>query len=410
MNAMKKMSAVVDFNKRKKEIFLKIWELVDKNYALFSEININWIEAKNEYLNLIEYISTEEELYTLIEDMLCELKDAHTRIYLNSHSKMGFYPITVKNLDGDYYIVDNQEKNSHISKGMKIKYINQMPIQDFCNFIHSKYSYKSKNLNNIVLLRYFQECKLGDSVKLTVESKGKEVTELVKKQFIKTIDLKAIKMNLQYLPLSMCNCREIDNKIGYIKILSFNDQKVELDFYDALNSNLNKKFLIIDIRDNQGGLVSVAKKITSMLLKSTCLIGYKYTRKEGGTHYEFEEAKEVKLDPAMSIKLNFKKIIILCNEYTSSSAEFIFLRALKNHHESIKIVGKTTAGLVHGATIYTLGDYFKIQLTTSKYTDTNNKILEQQGITPDIEIENRVEYFVDNVDCQLIEAKRLCEN
>ena len=107
---------------------------------------------------------------------------------------------------------------------------------------------------------------------------------------------------------------------------------------------------------------------------------------------------------------HIEKIIVLCDEFTMSSAEFIFLEALLKDKKRIYTIGKQTGGLAHGASLFTLFDGTKIQITTFKYLNTNMEVVQETGIVPDVEVENDIEEMVLGEDQQLKYAIKLCNS
>ncbi|WDC83407.1 S41 family peptidase [Caloramator sp. mosi_1] len=193
----------------------------------------------------------------------------------------------------------------------------------------------------------------------------------------------------------------IDDKTEYVKLPTFNHPKIDNDFEQFLNESKSKN-LIIDVRSNMGGLIEKAINVSSMLLKDIKNIGFIASRNEA-------ELRPITINPTGKYLDKFKKIIILVDRNTDSSVENIFIRALKNSSNKIRILGTETMGLVHQSTVFTLKDNSQLQVTTSKYYDVNRNLLKPEGIEPDIFVENGLNIFM-GIDNQLNMALKLLEH
>lgn len=164
---------------------------------------------------------------------------------------------------------------------------------------------------------------------------------------------------------------------GYLQITDFTGQNVVADFRAALEEAKKEKVynLIIDLRDNTGGIMDYAVEMANMLIseKDRLLFYINYRTKE-----------EPEAVYSTGGGMTFDKITILCNEYTASASE-LFAMILRQHCSAI-LVGETTFGKAVGQETYSMinGDMFSIttfeMLTPAK--DSYNEI----GLVPDVEI------------------------
>jgi Periplasmic protease len=390
----------------KDQIFYKIWKLVDDTYVFFIEKEIDWLNIRQEFYLKINTVQTYKDFYQVINEMLLRLGDPHTQILFSPYDKNYIFPISLINICDDYYINKNLLTNSGLVNGMKIKKVDNISINDFVSKIYKKYQFKSESARKSAVLKEFSLQKTG-TIKLTTENSDTIVTE-----DILNIDasLSLNTLNLKSANLGVKNyfTKNLDNDIIYFKIVNFKNENLLNDFSNVLSTSNSNKSLILDIRGNQGGLIEETISFTSLLLPENKLLGYKLKRKINGAYSEFDEPIKVEVVPKTNSNLNFKNIIILCDEFTTSSAEFIFLRALKKSSPYIKIIGTQTAGIVHGASIFTLFDGVRLSITTWKYMDKNFNLFEETGITPDIEVVNNVDFIRQNKDAQLDYAIKLC--
>lgn len=163
-------------------------------------------------------------------------------------------------------------------------------------------------------------------------------------------------------------------KIGYIKIRRFRDNTSE-DFQDAIDTITENEVdgIIIDVRDNSGGLKDEGVKCADMLLPSGKILieknktGKKKVRKSDGNEAEF-------------------KYVVLVNGGTASSAE-IFAGAIKVNKGG-KIIGSKTYGKGVIQSIVELEDGFAYKYTTEEYLLPDGSSIDGKGIQPDIKVKS----------------------
>ena len=226
----------------------------------------------------------------------------------------------------------------------------------------------------------------GTNVKITVERDGKELSFDIKREKIKFNCVKGEKL---------------DDDIGYIKISSF-DGGVADDFKNAYNDLKSKgiKSLIIDLRNNGGGLVDQSLDIAEMIVPkgSTMLITKDKKQKE--------DKSVSKKEPIINVP-----IVVLVNDYTASASE-ILTAAIRENIDA-KVVGIKTygKGVIQG--VYLLDDQKSgLKITMQEYFTPKHNKLNKIGITPDIVVELPEEWkgqlTVDkDKDTQLIKAIEL---
>ena len=197
----------------------------------------------------------------------------------------------------------------------------------------------------------------GTTVKITFLRDGKEVTlEIVREQ----VNVKNVKSQM------------LNDGIGYIHLLSF-DGDVAKQFKDEYNKlqqqGMNK--LIIDLRNNGGGIVDEAIKI-----------GDFFTDK--GTKLLIQEDKNGKIEEtkANNDREITMKTVVLVNEYSASASE-ILASILKEQVSNATVVGTTTYGKGVIQSLYTLSDGSGLKITTNEYFTPNHNTINKKGIEPD---------------------------
>lgn len=184
----------------------------------------------------------------------------------------------------------------------------------------------------------------------------------------------------------------LDEDIGYIRISSFEEKTAE-DFRQQLRDLELKrvKGLVIDLRDNGGGLVESSVQVADMLLEEGVVT---YTEdRQGNREFYKSEAGRTKLP-----------YVVLVNGGTASASE-ILTGAIKDHNAG-KILGTTTygKGIIQSVEQLSSGD--AVKLTIMQYFSPDGNVIHKVGIKPDIEVEALAE---DTADKQLEKAVELLQ-
>ena len=198
--------------------------------------------------------------------------------------------------------------------------------------------------------------KAGTSVVLTIQRGDKKFDVTVKRE---EIIVESVKSEVK------------EDNIGYIQITSF-DKNTYNEFKEHMSSlqKKNVKSLIIDLRDNPGGLLDVCVDIADDLLGKETIV---YTKdNKGDTQYYKSDANKIDLP-----------IVVLINENSASASE-ILTAAIVDNKAGIA-VGTTSygKGLVQSVKEFKDGTGYK--LTTAQYYTPNGDYINKQGIKPNIE-------------------------
>ena len=226
---------------------------------------------------------------------------------------------------------------------------------------------------------------VGTDIEVTVRRVGKK---------------KAIIFNItrEIIEIESVKSKIIDEKIGYLRLTSFNENSSE-QIRDRIKEIKKKKVkgYILDLRNNPGGLLSQAIRISDFFLDYGEIVSTK-SRKSSENRKWFSKKGDL---------INGKTLIVLIN-YGSASASEIVAGALKEHKRAI-LIGENSYGKGSVQSIIPLKNNGAIRLTISKYYLPSGKSISEVGITPDIEIEESSDAFVINseTDNQLNFALKL---
>ena len=211
---------------------------------------------------------------------------------------------------------------------------------------------------------------VGSSIELTIRRRG-EKKALIFEVTREIIEIKSVKADL------------LDKNIGYLRLTSFNEnsaQQIEKEIKE-LEKNKKLKGYILDLRNNPGGLLSQAIKISDFFLENGEIVSTK-SRKSSENRKWFAKKGDI---------TNGKTLIVLIN-YGSASASEIVAGALKDHKRAI-LLGENSYGKGSVQSIIPLKNKGAIRLTVAKYYLPSGKSISEVGVSPDIEIDEEFDDF-----------------
>ena len=216
---------------------------------------------------------------------------------------------------------------------------------------------------------------VGSDIEITVRRKG------VKKAII-------FKITREIIKIQSVKSKKINNNIGYIRLTAFNENsssQIKKKINEFIKDK-NIKGYILDLRNNPGGLLSQAIKISDFFLTNGEIVSTK-SRQESENRRWFANKGDI---------IKGKVLIVLIN-YGSASAAEIVAGALKDNKRAI-LLGENTYGKGSVQSIIHLKNNGAIRLTISKYYLPSGKSISEVGITPDIEVAESDDEFRINTE------------
>ena len=211
---------------------------------------------------------------------------------------------------------------------------------------------------------------VGSGIEITIRRRGlkKALTLNIVREIIQ---VKSVKADL------------IEKNIGYIRLTSFNENsgnqiKKEIQ---KLEKNKNLKGYILDLRNNPGGLLTQAIKISDYFLDNGEIVSTK-SRKAYENRKWFAKKGDLTKGKAMIVLIN----------YGSASASEIVAGALKDHKRAI-LIGENSYGKGSVQSIIPLKNRGAIRLTVAKYYLPSGKSISEVGVSPDIEVSESTDDF-----------------
>jgi len=216
---------------------------------------------------------------------------------------------------------------------------------------------------------------VGSDIEITVRRRGerKALTFTITREII---EVASVKTEIK------------DKNVGYIRLTSFNENssdqiKKKLSEFKK-NKNIEK--YILDLRNNPGGLLSQAIKISDFFLENGEIVSTK-SRKNSENRKWFAKKGDI---------INGDTILVLIN-YGSASASEIVAGALKDHKRAI-LIGEATYGKGSVQSIIPLDNKGAIRLTVSKYYLPSGDSISDVGVVPDFEVAEENNSFRINTE------------
>ena len=209
-------------------------------------------------------------------------------------------------------------------------------------------------------------------VKLLRGPAGKPVTLQIRRKNVNK--LIPVKMVREIIKIKTVRSEMLDGGIAYIKLNHFNlksDGEVRAALENAKKKNA--KGVIMDLRNNPGGLLDVCVDVTSQFIPKGVVVGMRG---------RFEKANETLY--AKEGRANKLPLVVLINEGSASAAE-IFAGAVKDHKRGT-VVGAKTFGKGSVQTLFNLPDGSGIYVTIARYNTPSGFVLDHKGLQPDVAV------------------------
>ena len=212
-----------------------------------------------------------------------------------------------------------------------------------------------------------------DAVKKLRGKPGTEVTlTILREGAPKLFEVKLLRDIIKIKAIK--NVRILEDKIGYVRLVEFRkDTPSELD---AALSQLEKSAMdsvILDLRNNPGGLLDVAVKVVDRFIPENKVV----VSTKGRIASQNMEFKSSNGPEYLDIPM-----VVLVNEGSASASEIV-AGALQDYRRAV-IVGNKTFGKASVQSVLPLSDGSALKLTTSKYFTPNGRMIHNQGVTPDV--------------------------
>lgn len=245
---------------------------------------------------------------------------------------------------------------------------------------------------------------LDDAIKKMRGKAGTKVTLTV----VRASELKPLTFTITRAKIEVKSVQStiLDNNYGYVRITNF-----QLDTTNELANTLKKlyqkdpnmKGLIIDLRDDPGGILQSAVGVSSVFLPKDSLVVYTDGRLASSKQKYYAKPADYDIDGTQQASINsvpaiFKTMpmVVLVNQGTASASEIVS-GALQDYKRA-KILGTRTFGKGSVQTVIPLSSDTAVKLTTALYFTPKGRSIQAQGISPDIIIKSEYDNLLSSWD------------
>jgi len=241
---------------------------------------------------------------------------------------------------------------------------------------------------------------LRDAVKRMRGPKGTEVTiTIIREGESKPLDFKLVR---DVIPIYSVKSTTLKPGYGYVWVTNFRENTYD-DLVEALNKleaqNKPMKGLVFDLRDNPGGVLDQAIRISDLFLDSGIIMTSKgRLKRHNRTYYAHKDDSKPHPYP----------IVVLINGGSASASEIV-AGALQDQKRAL-IVGTTSFGKGSVQAIENLRDGYALKLTIARYYTPSGRSIQAKGVEPDIIVEHKILETADSEQKRLFKEKDLANH
>lgn len=384
--------------KERLEVFQDVWESVRDAYVDEKMRGLDWKAVREKYRPEVEKIQTDGELWPVLNRMVGELNDAHTQVLSprtvarrKARESVAF-DVELALVEGrivvESVLPDSEAAKAGVTPGMTVRFVNNRPIADLWKELKEDISLSSSSrATSSRLVRWLYRPGPDGTLKLTIEQS--ETTNV-----IVAVGHRVVSSEVE------ATGRMLPSGIAYVSLSGFGGQRSKAQasevFRKALDPYRKAPGLILDLRDNHGGLLQEALTIAGYFLGGNVPVGI-YFRRGTGT---------LTLNSAGLGKAFNGRVVVLTNEGTASAAE-LFASFLQENGKTT-VIGTQTCGCVLGFSRYRkLKGGAELTISESAFFNTRGKLLEGTGVVPNKVVPLTIADLKSGRDAALVEAERI---
>jgi carboxyl-terminal processing protease len=351
-------SARIDFS-----LFGEVYYLLEENFPNFADIDEKKLE------------------YGIIRGLLSALGDPHTSFFDPEKSK-----VFLEDVSGEF---------EGIGVEIGIRDNNLQVISPIKNTPAYRAGMRSGDVIVSIDGESTKGITLDEAVVKIRGPKGEEVSL----EIFRNGEYKEITIIRETIKIPSIEWELLHDNIAHIKLFHFHENVVQ-DFSVISREILNSpaESIILDLRNNPGGVLGAAISISSKFIESGEVVVLETGSKD------MDDANPIRALGTSPVFLEYP-IVIIINEGTASAAE-ILAGALRDQRE-IQIVGQNSFGKGSIQRMHTLDDGSVIKITEKYFLTPNGIVIEEEGLVPDLEIEITLEEIEAGEDPQLEAAIEL---
>lgn len=340
----------IGFQSGPQQLYTRAWQLVRDGYYDTTFNKQNWDVWRHKYDGKLQ---TNEQAYDAIRTMLASLNDPYTRFldpkaFKEEDDAINSYVcgigISLRPYQETHALIVNDIIEGGPAARAGIEYGDQIVAID---------GESAKEVNTEKAAEKIRGA-AGTVVHLTVKRENK---------------LKDLTITRAQVCIPSVTAKVLDHNVGYIKLATFMSDDASAEFRGALQRLAGTNGLIIDLRNNPGGLLANAVEIADMLM-------------DGGKIVTTESRRGRTTDTCTGGVMTNQPIVLLVDQDSASASE-ILAGALKDNHRAI-IVGTKTFGKGLVQEINRLPEGAGMHVTVARYYTPNGSDINKIGIAPDV--------------------------
>ncbi len=394
----------------RRQSFDKVWTTINEKHFDPTFGGVNWQKARDTYEPKASAAKSDAELYSILRQMLGELKLSHFGIFppdaemQNAHSASGVIGVELKMLEGKAVISQIQSGSTAEQASLKTGFVvERVDGKTVVEQLASLEDSMSKRGLPEAQKRLYRERVLSSIINGKAATKAKiEISD--GKNQTQTFDVPRVERKSEMsaavgnFPAQevIFEAKRLPDNIGYIRFNIWVIPQMP-KIREAIRSMKDTSGIVIDLRGNPGGIGGMAPGIAGLLVKEQTSLGSMKSRDNETKFIVYPQAN------------TYQGKVIVLTDYGSGSTSEIFAAGLQEIGRA-KVVGETSAGAVLPSVFVKLPTGATFQYVISDYKSPKNILLENRGVIPDTEIKLTRESLLEGRDLQLEEAIKQIKN
>ena len=380
--------AIIWNNKSIVEVFMlaqTVIDLVESNYCFEDEQAETWKSVKKELLKCEGGRDDRSTECEWIDRLLCRLGDPHLRLF-NTHINAYLFNV-VLGWEGErliHYDFDKNECN-------EVTAVNGVLVEKILENKRNAYPCMNESFVRKEILADAKNCREvfnAESLELKYRDEDRAIVHIERKSIE---DMKKLAQNtgFKFTPIMS---KRLDEDTVLLKFLTFGIHELKKHM-ETIVSQIEGQVrnVVLDLRGNTGGFINEAESLVSAIAETDIEYDY-YVRSR-------DEDKQIKfVKSEQDSFFSGKRMCILMDENTASSAEFVFVKGLRISNPKIMLIGETTAGSSGQAKNFLIDNETVLLVTLRRYIDKESNRELTSGIEPDHRIGSDKNVFDSNQD------------
>ena len=360
-------------------------DLVESNYCFEDEQAETWKSVKKELLKCEGGRDDRSTECEWIDRLLCRLGDPHLRLF-NTHINAYLFNV-VLGWEGErliHYDFDKNECNEVTS-------VNGVLVEKILENKRNAYPCMNESFVRKEILTDAKNCRgvfNAESLELKYRDEDRAIVHIERKSIE---DMKKLAQNagFKFTPIMS---KRLDEDTVLLKFLTFGIHELKKHM-ETIVSQIEGQVrnVVLDLRGNTGGFINEAESLVSAIAETDIEYDYYVRSRDEDKHIKFVKSEQDSF-------FSGKRMCILMDENTASSAEFVFIKGLRISNPRIMLIGETTAGSSGQAKNFLIDNETVLLVTLRRYIDKESNRELTSGIEPDHRIGSDKNVFDSNQD------------